>query len=225
MSDNDIESQQIEIETLKMCQHPNIVRMLDVFENADYFFIVLENLKGGELHDYIEVRQFKLPENQVKEIMRQIASAISYLHSYGIAHRDMKLGNVMMTSTFNDAKAKIVDFGFAKMLGPEEKLHDILGSIGFMAPELLNGEQYSHKCDVFSLGVMMYAIFTASLPFDGNSEEEIIESTLHKPPTFEKPVFKTLAPEAVELLTKMLEKNPSKRPSASEILQSKWMKI
>jgi serine/threonine protein kinase len=101
-----------------MCQHPNIVGLVDLFENIDYYYIVLEYMQGNDLFDYFQARNLKLTENRVKEITYQIGIAIKYLHDYGIVHRDLKLENIMMTDSTENSIPKIVDFGLAKMLAP-----------------------------------------------------------------------------------------------------------
>lgn len=116
----EIYQQRREIDVLKMCQHPNIVGLIDLFENSDYYYIVLEYMQGKDLFDYIQIRNFKLTEQRVKEISLQIGLAIQYLHNYGIVHRDLKLENVMMSDNTEASVPKLVDFGLAKMIGPNE---------------------------------------------------------------------------------------------------------
>lgn len=123
---------------LKMCQHPNIIKLLDLFENSDYYFIVLEYMQGADLFDYLQARDFKLGEDRVKDIAWQLTLGLKYLHSYGIVHRDLKLENIMMTNTSSKAVPKIVDFGLAKMIGPSEKAEEPFGTLGYVAPEILN---------------------------------------------------------------------------------------
>lgn len=103
-----------------MCQHPHIIRLLDLFENQDYIYIVMEHLTGGDLFNYLERRDFVITENRAKELSHQLASALFYLHSFGIAHRDLKPENILMASDEESAPLKIVDFGLSKIIGPNE---------------------------------------------------------------------------------------------------------
>jgi len=125
----EIELQRKEIDVLKMCQHPNIVRMIDVFENSDYFFIVLEYLEGGDMFDYLARRDFNITESRARELAHQVATAIYFMHNYGIVHRDLKLENIMMQNDSETAAPKVVDFGLAKMMGPGQKATDLFGTL------------------------------------------------------------------------------------------------
>ena len=133
-----------------MSQHPNIVGLIDLFENSDYYYIVLEYMQGKDLFDYIQFRNFKLSEQRVKELSYQIGIAIKYLHSYGIVHRDLKLENVMMSDNTESSVPKLVDFGLAKLIGPNEKADEPFGTLGYVAPEVLRKEPYSYSCDLWS---------------------------------------------------------------------------
>ena len=129
MSIGEIELQKREIEVLKLCQHPNIIRLLDVFENPEYIYIVLEYMAGGDLFNFLERREFKITEDKARQIAHQIASALYYLHSYGIVHRDLKLENIIMVDSSNESELKIVDFGLSKILGPNETSIDPFGTL------------------------------------------------------------------------------------------------
>ena len=152
-----------------MCQHPNIVKLLDLFENIDYYYIVLECMEGKDMFDYLKSRSFKITEDRAKELMFQLMQAVEYLHSYGIVHRDLKLENIMMSDNSEKSVPKLVDFGLAKILGPTEKSDEPFGTLGYVAPEVLKKEFYSFSCDMWSLGCICYALLSGSLPFDHQS--------------------------------------------------------
>jgi len=137
MTVQDVELQRREIEILKMCQHPYIIRLLDIFENQDYIYIVMENLCGGDLFTYLEKRNFEISEKRSKVLSHQIATALYYLHSFGVAHRDLKPENILMVSDDNDSDLKIVDFGLSKIIGPNESSLDPFGTLSYVAPEVL----------------------------------------------------------------------------------------
>ena len=152
-----------------MCQHENIIKLNDLFENADYYYIVLDYMEGKDLFDYLKKRSFKISEKRAWQLTYQIAKAIQYLHSFGIVHRDLKLENIMMSNTKDDAVPKVVDFGLAKMLGPSEKADEPFGTLGYVAPEVLQKQPYSSSCDLWSLGCILYALLCGALPFDDDS--------------------------------------------------------
>ena len=173
MSVSDMELQRREIEILKMCQHPHIIRLLDIFENQDYIYIVMESLSGGDLFTYLEERDFKISEARAKELIHQLATALYYLHSFGIAHRDLKPENILMENKSDTACCKIVDFGLSKIIGPNESSTDPFGTLSYVAPEVLMQKPYGKEVDIWSLGVITYLLLSKVLPFDDEDEREI----------------------------------------------------
>ena len=145
------------------------MKLIDVFENSDHYYIVIEYMAGKDMFDYIQKRNFMLSEERVKQLSVQIINAVRYLHDFGIVHRDLKLENVMMSDSSNVAHPKIVDFGLAKIIGPNEKADEPFGTLGYVAPEVLKKRPYSYSCDVWSIGCIMYALLSGSLPFDHES--------------------------------------------------------
>ena len=173
MTVQDVELQRREIEILKMCQHPYIIRLLDIFENQDYIYIVMENLCGGDLFTYLEKRNFEITEKRGKELSHQCATALYYLHSFGVAHRDLKPENILMVNNDDDADLKIVDFGLSKIIGPNESSLDPFGTLSYVAPEVLLQKPYGKEVDLWSLGVITYLLLSRVLPFDDEEDKEI----------------------------------------------------
>lgn len=166
MNELEVYQQRREIEVLKMCQHPNIIKLIDLFENADYYYLVMDYMQGGDMFDYLQLRKFKISENRARDMTRQILLAIQYLHSYGMLHRDLKLENVMMTDKSEGAIPKIADFGLTKIIGPSEKANEPFGTVGYVAPEVLKKEPYTFSCDVWGIGCIAFALLSGTLPFD-----------------------------------------------------------
>ena len=173
MTEKDTEQMRNEIETLKMCQHPNIIKLLDVFENTDHVYIVMELLDGGDLFSYLEKRKFKIPEARARKIIHYLAGALFYLHSYGIIHRDIKPENILMVDKSESSDVKIVDFGLAKMIGPSQLCIDAYGTLGYVAPEVLSEKPYAKAADIWSLGVIAYLMLIGALPFDSKDDHEL----------------------------------------------------
>jgi hypothetical protein len=119
-----------ELEIHKISQHPNLITLYDYYENEKEILIVMEYCEGGDLFSYLEIRNFTLKEQQTADLVFKLASAVHYLHSYGIVHRDIKPENILMTNTSDSADLKLMDFGFGKILGPEEeKICESFGTI------------------------------------------------------------------------------------------------
>ena len=116
---------------------------MDIFENSEYYYIVLDYMEGSDMFDYLQARDFNLGEARVRELTYQLSKGLKYLHHYGIVHRDLKLENVMMTDTSEQSVPKLVDFGLPKMIGPNEKADEPFGTLGYVAPEILEKKPYS----------------------------------------------------------------------------------
>ena len=220
----DMELQRREIEILKMCQQPHIVRLLDIFENSDYIYIVMEKLAGGDLFTYLEKRNFKISEKRAKELTHQLITAIYYLHSYGIAHRDLKPENILMENDSETALCKIVDFGLSKIIGTNETSTDPFGTLSYVAPEVLLQKPYGKEVDIWSLGVITYLMLARVLPFDDEDDREIARQTIQDPPDFSFDPWDKISKEAKECVKAMLEKNRIKRPKVEELFDMEWLK-
>lgn len=171
----DIELVKQEIEILKVCQHPNLLRMLDVFENTEYIYIVTELLEGGDLFAYLEKHKFKVPETRAAKIIHSLAAGLYYLHSYGIVHRDIKPENILMVDKSEDSDVKIVDFGLSKFIGPTQLCTESYGTIAYVSPEVLSQNPYGKTVDVWGLGVLAFLMLVGALPFDDEDDHEIAQ--------------------------------------------------
>ncbi len=173
LSIEDLDLAKREIEILKVCQHPNIIRLLDTFENPDYIYIVMELLQGGDLYEYLNKRDFKVNEARARAIIHPLATALYYLHSYGIVHRDIKLDNILMADDTEQSDVKLVDFGLSKMIGPNEFCTEPFGTFGYAAPEVLQGKPYDKAVDIWGLGVVLFILLVGHAPFEEESEERL----------------------------------------------------
>jgi len=200
LSLKDIELLKREIEVLKICQHPNIIRFFDVFENADFIYIVMEYLKGGDFFNYLESKNFKIPEERAKVIAHQIATSIYYLHSFGIAHRDLKPENILMVDNSENSAVKLVDFGLSKTFGPGETCNEPFGTLCYVAPEILLQKPYDKSVDCWSFGIIIYLMLSRHLPFDSNDDKEIGRKTIYQQIQFTHPVWQNVSAEAQDLV-------------------------
>ena len=174
LSSPELELVKREIEILKLCQHPHLIKLLDVFENQEYIYIVSELLHGGDMFSYMEKRDFRIPESRACKLVHSLATALFYLHSYGIVHRDLKPENMLMVDDGEESDIKIADFGLAKMVGPNEVCKESFGTLSYVAPEVLLQQSYDKSADVWSLGVVSYLLLCGSLPFDSDDDKEIV---------------------------------------------------
>jgi len=226
MTTKDLELMKSEIDIMKLCRHPNIVRLLDHFENSDYIFIVMEVLTGGDLNSYFLKNQFNFSEKKAAYVINQIACGLKYLHQYGIVHRDLKPENIILSDKTDNFTVKIMDFGLSKIMGPMEKAADGYGTLSFVAPEVLIRQPYNKQIDIWSLGVILYYMLTGTLPFDDetDNEEIIARLTVFNELKFPSNKWKGKSRLVRELITKCLIKDPEKRISIENILEDKWVK-
>ena len=226
MDSSDIELMRTEIEILKICQHPNIIRLYDVFENIDYIYIIMEYCPGGDLFSYLENRNFKLSEERAAILMKKMCDAVFYFQSFfGVIHRDLKPENVLMTSDKDDGDLRILDFGLSKISIPNEKCTEPYGTLTYCAPEIILDEPYNKEVDMWSLGVMTYLMVSGRLPFNSEDENKIARKIAFDEPDFEKnSCWKTLSSECIDFIKKLLCKNPKKRMIIEDALKHPWFK-
>jgi serine/threonine protein kinase len=129
------------------------------------------------------------------------------LHEFGIVHRDLKLENIMMSDNSERSIPKVVDFGLAKIIGPNETATEPFGTLGYVAPEVLKKQPYSFSCDVWSFGCIIYAMLSGSLPFDHESQKETIRMTLEEKLVFDLPCWTKISDTAKDLITMLLQKD------------------
>ena len=226
MDSSDIELMRTEIEILKICQHPNIIRLYDIFENVDYIYIIMEYCPGGDLFSYLEKRKFKIPEDRAVVIMKKMCDAVFYFQSYfGVIHRDLKPENVLMTSDGEDGDIRILDFGLSKITTPNEKCTEPYGTLTYCAPEIILDEPYNKEVDMWSLGVMTYLMVSGRLPFNHEDENKIARQIAFDHPDFIKnSAWKTISNECIDFIKKLLEKDAKKRMPIEDALKHPWFK-
>ena len=225
MDSSDFELVRTEIEILKICQHPYIIKLYEVFENVDYIYIIMEHCSGGDLFSFLKKRNFLLKEEKVVVIMYKLCKAVYYVHSYGIAHRDIKPENVLLTSESEDADVRLMDFGLSKIVGPNQKCTEPYGTLTYCAPEIILDKPYLKTVDSWSLGIMTYLMLSGSLPFSGKNEHEIAKSVVYSKLDFNKrPIWNEISKEAKDFISKLLEKDLKRRIDMKTALEHPWFK-
>ena len=213
-----------EIQMLKSLDHPKILKVLEFYSTPEQYYIITEYCALGELFN--ELRKVeKFDEGQAAFLMNQIFRAVAYCHSQNVIHRDLKPENIMIIKreTNSCLQIKIIDFGTAKTFETGQVENKYVGSSYYIAPEVIN-RKYNEKCDLWSCGVIMYILLTGRPPFQGNSDEEILEKVKQGVYDTKASYFTQLSNEAKDLIQKLLQFEPKKRLSALEALQHKWFK-
>lgn len=162
-----------ETEILREISHPNIIRIVDMFEDETSFYMVTELCLGGDLFSKIEEMLDKhkaFSEKQCAFIIEQILMAINTCHKNSICHRDLKPENILFDS---EGKIKVIDFGTAKKIDPEAGIKGVKGTPYYVAPEIIQQVNYNEKCDIWSIGVIMYILLTGNPPFNGDNDNQI----------------------------------------------------
>jgi len=219
--DNDPARMYLEVEILKKLVHPNIMQIYEFYEDKRNFYIITELCDGGELFDTILDRG-SFTEKEAGFVMKQLLSAVNYIHSNNICHRDIKPENILLDTKKNDI-IKIIDWGTARFFDKNKKMSKISGTPYYIAPEVLF-EKYDEKCDVWSCGIIMYILLCGYPPFNGENDSEILAKIKLGKFVFPEEEWDAVSDSAKKLITKMLTFKPENRPSASECLDDPWIK-
>ena len=203
-----------EAETAGRLNHPNIVTIYDAGEEHDLAYIAMEFLQGKDLTPYTKPDSL-LPLGKVMKIMAKVAVALGYAHAQHVVHRDIKPANIMYEP--GSDTIKVTDFGIARITDSSRtKTGMVLGTPSYMSPEQLAGKKVDGRSDLFSLGVMFYQLLTGRLPFQGESMAELMFRIANEPPRDIHELNPRLPECVVEIVGKMLEKQPEKRYQTGE---------
>ena len=222
LSDRDLNALIKEVDIISNLHHPFIAEFYETYQDKYYFHIVMELCTGKDLFSKI-IQDGKISEHYVAEIIMKILSAITYCHSKQITHRDIKPENILFLNKEPNSGIKLIDFGLSKKFNHKEKMHSILGTPYYIAPEVLKGN-YDCKCDIWSIGSITYMMLCGSPVFNGQSNSEIFDKIINQSIEFPKEKFEKISSNAIDFIKKCLVKDPSKRISAIEGLSHPWFK-
>jgi len=211
LSDDDKNLLRTEISILRIVNHPYIVSLHDVFESCKNVFLIMTLIKGGDLFDALQAKSFKIKEQDARTIVFKISEALIYLHDFGIVHRDLKTENILVRDQNNPLDIMLSDFGLSKFSGPQEIMLKKVGTVAYVAPEVLLGKGYTHKVDIWSLGCIMHLLLRGYLPFDAKTEDKIRKRILTCEITLDRPRWNEISSDAKDLLKRLLKKIPDER--------------
>lgn len=228
--DTDEGLQQLREEIYIMCQldHPNIVRLEEVYESHSEIYLVQELCLGGELFDRLDEQpDYHYTEAQCALLIKQMLCSVRYIHSKGIIHRDMKLENFLFSDTGNESELKMIDFGLSKHFKFGEVQHEAVGTPYTVAPEVIRGS-YDERCDVWAIGVIAYLLLSGESPFGGCGGPEplmeVRDNILRCNFVFEpEEIWENVSTKARAFIRRLLVTDPNLRPTARDVQKDPWL--
>eukprot|EP00347_Sterkiella_histriomuscorum_P014379 403361092 len=215
ISDKSLKRLQQEINNLKIIDHPNIVKYFETFIDPNYIYLLMELCEGGEV--FSKIVNKPMDEKTAAKIMIQVFKAVKYLHNIGIMHRDLKPENIMFVNKDSD-DIKIIDFGLSKQI---QRQNERLGTPYYVAPEVLS-QIYDERCDIWSMGVLLFILLCGYPPFNGRTSKEVINSVKRAQVSFNTEEWLFVTDEAKDLIVNLLQK-PKKRLNIDQCLNHKWI--
>ena len=212
-----------EINILMKMDHPNIVKIFGFYITSNYYYLITEYCEGGSLYELIVQNNGPFTEIQASYIMHQLFSVVNYCHKMKIIHRDLKPENILINKNDNGfVQIKVCDFGTSLMFNRGDIQDELVGSIYYIAPEVLK-KKYNSKCDLWSCGVIMYILLTGVPPYGGSNNRVIIEKILKR--DYDKTLLDKRCRACKELVGLLLERDINKRIRADGALKHKWFQI
>jgi len=213
-----------EMQVLKSVNHPNIIKLKDIFETDTMLYIVTEVVTGGELFDRI-VSKGSYSERDAAMLIKKLVAALEYLHSKNIVHRDLKPENLLLKSPQEDTEVKLADFGLSKVLGTEVMMQTACGTPGYVAPEILQTSEtgYGKEVDMWSVGVITYILLCGFPPFYNDNVAQLFESIINADFDYPSEYWDHISDDAIDFIDSLLITDPEKRMSATQALQHSWL--
>jgi len=213
-----------EVAILKLVKHPHIVKLKDCFDTEDSLYLVMELVSGGELFDKIlELGAYS--EYDASLLVKNIISAVKYLHEKGIVHRDLKPTNLLLKSPDDFTNVKIADFGLSKIVGENSIMTTACGTPIYVAPEVLLGEPYDNGVDMWSIGVITYILLCGFPPFfdDGSNMGELFEQIIEGDYDYPEEYWADISDDAKDFIDNLLIVDPEYRYTADDALNHPWI--
>jgi calcium-dependent protein kinase len=213
-----------EMDLLRATDHPNIVKLFEIYEDSVYLYLIMEECLGGDFFERLaeKSRQNILySEREAAKIFKSLMYAINYCHSHGVCHRDIKPENLLFATPSEDESLKVIDFGLSKIFTIDCKMNSIVGTIYYMAPEVFEGN-YDEKCDIWSAGVILFIMLCGKPPFYGKTDSETARKIIKLDYTLITKEWNRISKPAKDLISKIFVKGVD-RLSSQEVLSSEWV--
>lgn len=210
-----------EIKVLRRLEHPNIVELMETFEDKEHVYLVIQLVTGGELFDRI-VDKGSYTEKDAADLLRQVIEAIDYMHTMGVVHRDLKPENLLYYCQDEDSKIMISDFGLSKM---EDSgiMATACGTPGYVAPEVLAQKPYGKAVDVWSIGVIAYILLCGYPPFYDENDANLFAQILKGEFEFDSPYWDEISDSAKDFIRQLMCVDVEKRYTCKQSLAHPWI--
>ncbi|KAG1672466.1 Twitchin [Nymphon striatum] len=212
-----------EIDIMNQLHHPKLINLHDAFEDDDEMILIYEFMSGGELFERITSEDYRMSEAEVIDYMRQICEGVKHMHEKNIIHLDIKPENVMCQSSKGN-NVKLIDFGLATKLDPNEVVKISTGTAEFAAPEIVEREPVGFYTDMWAVGVLAYVLLSGLSPFAGESDIETLRNVKACDWDFDEDAFANVSVEGKDFIKNLLTKNKEKRLTAHECIEHNWLK-
>ena len=210
-----------EINVLRTADHPNIVKMIEMFDDKHYLYLVMDLVTGGELFDRI-VERGSYTEKDASLCVEQILNAVNYLHGQGIVHRDLKPENLLYKTPDDDSMLMISDFGLSRMEGTDA-MATACGTPGYVAPEVLKGTQYGKEVDCWSIGVIAYILLCGYPPFYYENDATLFAQIMRGEYEFDSPYWDKISDSAKDFVGHLMTVEVSKRYTCDDAIKHPWI--
>lgn len=212
-----------ELDMLQRLKHPHIVRFVDWFESRDKYYIITELATGGELFDRI-CEQGKFTEKDASQTIKQVLSAVDYLHMNNVVHRDLKPENLLYLTKDANSDLVLADFGIAKMLDTkDEVLTTMAGSFGYAAPEVMLKKGHGKPVDMWSMGVITYTLLCGYSPFRAENLQDLIDECSNAQIVFHERYWKDVSDDAKDFIMHLLQPDADARWTSQQALRHPWL--
>ncbi|XP_061590940.1 serine/threonine-protein kinase 33 [Cololabis saira] len=218
-----------EINCLSQINHAHVIHLEAVYTTNKRICLVSELCKGGDLRQLLDKKKF-FTEDETRKIIFCLADAVAYLHKRDIVHRDLKLENILLKNSLDEDDGtfdiKVADFGLSVKtggVGINNIRTDACGTLIYMAPEMMSGRGYSHWCDVWSIGVIMFMLLCGEPPFVCKTKNKLLDKIMNKQVEFTQPIWAKVSDAAKYLLTCLLKAEPADRMSVQQLLENPWI--